>query len=558
MASIEENLREQIAEGPQASPQDPVEVVEAAREDAWLRALLALSDDIGLQAAWARHVSATGEAGGETDAAGRVAWVSAEIEEVDERVDATLEEEGEDDNGAGAAEVLDALARAGVPWAHPSLAARLDAEDDAIRRAAALTMARSEPEELRPWISAGEVVEDVVDVLRAGALAGAEELWDLFLVWRMRLEDLEEDEDGEEGADSGPAAALDAVDGVAATLDPTLYARGVLAGDYGIGWLERPVSVGDFLCVYGATDWLEPLGVLAGAAGATHGMGAFGLAAGLAASAADGVGVEAPEDEEIEALMELVTTDPSEAGTDEAGGEPEWQSTAAELGFGFQMALGDGGFELLLCQAAAHERLVSWGIHSPGLPGLPLSATGEQDVDQESVYWLIGEIAGADKKLGDEAVVVAVRTLCDARTWLRRDREAFQSVCAQMVDMFEGSQSTAIAIARDRLRMELDAEFRANRLEDAESGASLQTALVVGVDAEAPEGTIERLETAAAEDEGLLGMECARLLAEIGTDPALQALGRLWVQEAPVYRAEYMRQLLEEALRFSPPSEGGD
>jgi hypothetical protein len=408
--------------------------------------------------------------------------------------------------------------------------------------AAALTLARGEVQELSGALEETAVIDDVLGALRAAGLEGRSELGEMILFVRIDLEDLAAEADDADDVEGW----IDRLDGVAALLDSELYGRGLLAGDYEDGWLDVPGSVADFLQARGPSDWLEVLGLLElGYDPQTADPDTpFALGARLAVSAAAGIGSTPPEDHEVDGLLELLTVDP-EADEEDGDDGQEWESVATELGFGLQLALGGDAFALPLVQAAAHERLVTWGVHSPGVPGLPLSTTTEEELDTDPVFWLMGEAAGQPvESWNTETRVTVVRTLTDARTWARKGRE---DLAAQLVDMFIDVDDPAVEVAARRLKAEIDPDFAEAMPERKADLLSAADTLSVGVRPEAPDGILDRLESI-AESEGPLGMEAIRLLAENGSAAAQRRLGDLWTQTAPALRSAFVRQALVESL----------
>jgi hypothetical protein len=525
---LETRLRRQILEGPDAASIDPDDCSERADTSRWLRLLLAASDDGALHVARARRCDFD-----DLDAAGRVGWVRAEISEVDDYVDGQLES-GE------SGEALDALARAGVGWWHESLARALD--DEATLGAGSVVAARGAPDALRSAIVSNEVVEEAIDLLRAAALEGADELWDQFLIWRSRLEPAE-DEELDDLADPR-REQLDRIDGIGAMLEPTLYARGVLVGDYETRWLDDSEAVADTLQTYGATDWLEVLGILEAVESPAR-----ELASTLAVCAAHGLGDEPPHEDEIERLLDLLAEEPRPNQK-----ESPWEEMATRLGFGLQIAIGEDAFGLLLAQAAAHERLVTHGVHSPGVSGLPLSATAPDDVDHPTVERLAQEwanrLVSGDDEHRHETIVSAVRTLCDAQTWLHRFPEEFEPLARAVADSFEPVETPAVALARRQLVDVLD-DRRDEAREAFDEAPTLSNAVRLVADAFAPappDAALDCLADAAASGEGTMAMDAGRRLAAVGSRESLERIGDLWVERAPVLRAPFFRLALTDGL----------
>lgn len=535
MDEIEMALCRQIALGPSRAPLDPGEVAEAGESSARVRLLLALTDDEALHAEWARRVDY-----GSQDAFGRAAWLRAEIDRVDETVDEMLA-------ANDGRQVLELLARCEIPWAHEAIERGVD--DPATRPAASLLLARSTPDELRRIVLECEVVEDAVTMLRAAALVGAEQFWAPYIIWRDRIEELTDLEASQR------EDVLRRLDASGAALDPTLFARGLLAGDYGDGWLGEPYAVADFLQIYGPTDWLEVAADLEWSAD-----DALEMASTMAVAAAQGIGSEPPPDDEVRRLLDLLAEEPKPNQK-----ERPWEGLAARLGYGFQMALGgeNDEFAMSLAQAAAHERLVTHGIHSPGIRGLPLSATSSEDFDADQTREVVARIAeGLSESEG--LLVSAVRTLCDGRDWARRDAGEYGDILRETAEAFESTDHDSVRLARERLSAALDSgEIAAGAGESGDT--PLDDALVAvaavasdSADAAGENAHEERLAEAASDSESLLGLDCIRQLGEQqkGGD-ALEHLGRLWLHDAPVSRAPFARRVLVEsiALRVDEPSD---
>lgn len=519
MDDILETLERQIALGPQKVPVSPDEAIDAARSSPLGRLMVALTTDRAVHVEWARATDFE-----ELDTLGRLGWIQADLATVDETIDQELESEGRD-------RMIGLLARSGVGWRHDALLEALD-EEGPVRREAAQVVARSTPGELRRVLVDREVVDDVIALMRAGAVERADELWDQFLIWRGRITDLE-------GVDDETRESyLAQLDGVGACLEPTLYARGLLMGDYGLEWLGHCESVADFLQTYGPTDWLEVLGMLE----AVDHPSAERLTSTLAVAAAAGLESDPPDEDEAEQLLELLG---AQLGGDQQNSE--WETLATDLGFGFQIAMGEEDFALLLAQVAAHERLVTHGIHSPGIPGLPLSATTDEDVDIDQVTEVLeGMIAG---DWNDEQDVRAVRTLCDARVWYRRD-ETNEEIARTVGSMFEQTSREAVETARAQLMASLDeARLEWERSEFGES-STLQGALVLGASDDEPGNAtlVDLLGEEAADRETPLAMDCLRYLGRMPSDGVLEQLAAAWTGEVPTVRAPFARAVLEEAV----------
>jgi len=564
MAQVEQRLLTQIIAGPEQAPVSPEDVVAAAADDRWIRVLLALTDDTGLHAAWARELGVGGAEGLAASAwtgTDKLAWIRAEIDDVDGEIDAALQaaadRDGESVERAGA--ILDALARQEIGWAGDALRAMIESlrSDEQARErvgleALAMVAGLGEPGALRAMLHEAEVVDDVVSLLRGAALMGHTELWDQFLIWQSRL-------DGVDDADE----TIQQVEGAGAVMDPVLFARSLIGGDVEMGWAEDSRSVADFLQVWGPTDWLEVAALL------EHGDDTvMETASVMAVNAARGIGAEAPESEEAEQLIELLEID-----ADESGGSNQsdgWEPLATELGLQFQIAVGatsddadedeSGSFGRLLAQIAAHERLVYHGIHSPGIPGLPLSATSMRYLDLEATTSALRQLAESSSDVASggaagEECIRAVRTLCDLGTWLRREPDEIEGLARQACEMFSMHHSPAIRVARAQIAfglegdsVELPADFEIG-VSDSVVEALVRTGASVGG---REEGLVseEHQEALAelADGESLIAMDAGRRLGTIGEPAVRRRLADLWV-DGPVCRASFFRQLLLESIR---------
>lgn len=508
--AVIDQLKRHVAGG--QAPEGDLGAAIAADAPELVAALFALSDDEAVRGQWAKRVDFE-----QADALGKVAWVASEAAEVEAQIDALLD-------GGEAATVVQALARAGVAWDHPAIAELLD--HDGSRRAAALLMAVADPDEVGEWLDDCEVVEDALEVLRAVALDVAIELDDAFADWHEALDELD-DVDAE-------AARLD---GLFAVLDPNQYARRVLAGEAGIGWLADPPAVADFLQVHGPTSWLEVLGVLEAVEDP-----ALEFASLLAVSAAAGVGFDEPDDDEARELLELLSKAP-DADTE------DWEPLATRLGLGFGVAVApDDELALLSVQVAAHERLVAFDIHSPGIPGLPLTATSQDALDVDASKALLDSIAGLDE-LPEAATAAVVRTLGDLRRLVLHDAERFDELAEQWVGQFLDHGSRAVRLAARHLLVVLDHEAAERAADQLDGLKDIEAALVVSANEPAADDRPLAIASLAehAHLEGPLGLDCARRLAAIGTDDALAALARLWASET-VFRAAFYRDCLFEGV----------
>lgn len=448
------------------------------------------------------------------DAMGKVAWVSSESEEVEQAIDEMLAG-GERETAA------DALARAGVAWDSPAFTELLD--HDGSRRAAALITAIADPQSVAAWLDGCEVIDDALEVLRAAALDVAGDLREAFLAWEEALA---------EGEDADAERAR--LDGLFATLDPENYARRVLAGDSEINWLLDLPVVADFLQVHGPTEWLEVLGLLEATEDRALEFGTL-----LAVCAAAGIGMEPPTEEEAHELLELLTIEPGAK-------VEEWEPLATRLSLGFAVAVApDEDLGLLCAQAAAHERLSSFDIHSPGIPGLPLSATDEDSLDLEASRGLLDSIRELDE-MPVASTLAVIRTLSDLRGLVANDNERFEEHAEHWIEQFLDSDSRAIRLAVRQLLVTIDHEARDREAELLEQSNDIEAALTFSSHPFDEEIVVSALEQH-AHVEGPLGLDCARRLAAIGSDAALAALARLWKSEN-VFRAPFYRDALVEGI----------
>ncbi|MBA2662550.1 MAG: hypothetical protein H0U74_09670 [Bradymonadaceae bacterium] len=451
--------------------------LERAEDNALVVALLALADMPALTKKWLawRRVSGLSELSGVE----RLLYLSIERDDVEQAIDEALAT-------ALAAPVADGLVRAGFPWSHPGLVGLLDSDEG--RAPAAWLLADVGAEELAGWLEACEDDEAALAVARSIGLNGNALYWDEIVAWLELARD-----EGDEDARKGFHAAL-------ANLDPTAYARAVMLGEMEVDWLGQSVCVADFLGAHGPTEWLETLELLAHHAS----QAAFEFAALLAVSAAAGADNELWDSEDVEAMLQCLEI------AREAPGEAVAQFSASGQ-FGFQMALGEeDDLAVLLAEAAIHERLLALGEASPGVGGLPLSATDLEwaplDVAEEFFERML-----AAGELSDEALVALVRTLVDLRQWSEREPEHFGALAARTAKQFKAHPSAAVAAAGARIEQE----------------ASFEHEIIA--------------QTARRED--VIGLDAVRQLVERGGDEALAALVELWVG-GPLERAPFYRESL--------------
>ncbi|MFW5968575.1 MAG: hypothetical protein ACOCV2_13710 [Persicimonas sp.] len=500
-STLLDDLERHVATG--KAPSRDLAVPKEETRDPLVAAVFALSPGPDVRRRWSEAIDFT-----EATAIGKIAWVSSETDEVDEAIDRMLE-------GGDAAIVCEALARAGVAWEHPALIALLD--DDNARPTAALIATAASPDEAVEWLEACEVAEDALEVVRAGALNVAH-IDEGLAYWREELASME-------GTDDLTAR----LDGWSAVLDPEKYARAVLAGDATVDWLDDPVVVADFLQVHGPTEWLDVLGIIEASDEPNGELASF-----LAVSAAAGIGYEEPTDDEIDELHELLAFEPD-------ADIERWQPLATGLGLSFALAIApDDELGLLGVQVAAHERLSAFELHSPGIPGLPLSATHREDLDLDASRALKEGVEQLEH-LHEASVVAAVRTLSDLRALAGHDPERFDEHARQWIDALGDTESPAVRLATASLSAALGSEDA-----PSEGFGTGEAALVRASRPDRPQEVIATLEELAGGD-GPLGLDCARRLAEGGDRSGLRALARLWEGGDP-FRVAFVRDCLFEGV----------
>lgn len=390
----------------------------------------------------------------------RLLYMQVERDEVERAIDRALEAGGA--RGARAKvnsptaaldrmlseSVAQDLARLYIPWSNPALVSMLDGRPNA-RGAAAWLLAWADDDALVEWLEACEDEQHALEAARMAGLLGNTLYWDAIVAWCELAES-----EGDEQVKAGFHAAL-------ACMDPVRYARGVVLGEMEADWILDSPLVADFLQTHGMTDWLETLALFEEAAvgegvaddgeGDSDSRKAFEFAALVALGASAGVQEESGADGEQ--LFRWLEVARNESAAHAA------EKLSASGSFGFQIALGeDDDLVVLLCEAAIHERLLELGEGSPGISGLPLSATDLEWVDLESARALFAAFEGAkqDDAVVGEALVALVHTLVDLRGWSVREPAEFSDLVDQAVAQFADSSNTAVRKACERLKGDVD------------------------------------------------------------------------------------------------------
>lgn len=481
----------------------------------------------------------------------RIAWVSDVSEVVEERIDALLDS----DDPTLPNTLIDTLPRAHVGWTHRRIIDALNA--DATRIGAAWLVAQGAPEALDDWLLDCELIEDALDGFRALALSDTDMPaadWRAFSQWRGALNTAYmETKDPQIRAEFEAAQAR--VTGALATLDLATWARLALGGESDAAWVNHPEVVADFLHAHGTTSWLGVLSMLEAAEDP-----ALGFASLLGVAAASGrnampLGSDPLSDDAAHELIELLQLPADAPAT-------EWEPTAARLGLASALALAgaddaapDDGLGLLLVQVAAHERLLHHGYHSPGLSGLPHSATDPGDVSIEASFELLEEVqkdtVGLDAIAPDMTAMI-LRNCQDLHQKLDKKPEHFEALSNAWADAFADSPSPALRLSSRGLRARLNADQTAHEREILAHAPDLAAALILSQQHLAEPRVIATL-AHHADAPNLLALACGKRLAEIGTRNtpealgALEALAKLWAN-ADCLRAPFFAQCLQDAV----------
>lgn len=457
-------------------------------------AKLAMKGDPGIVDGWYKWRNPEG-----LDAlspAERLLFLQVERDEAEQTIDRVLEAGGtrsgrSEVNSPAAAldrmlseSVAQDLARLYIPWSNPALFQMLDGRVNA-RQAASWILALGDDEGLKTWFEECEDEQHVLEAARVVGLMGNDLYWDVMAEWR----DLAESE-GDDQTKAGFHAAL-------ACLDPMRYARSVVLGEMDVDWIQNTRHVADFLQTHGMTDWLETLALFEKVEQEKGGREAFEFASLVALGASAGV---QGDDVDVEQLFDWLEI----ARSGEVARAAEQLSASGR--FGFQVALGeDDDLLVLLCEAAIHELLLELGEGSPGISGLPLSATDLEWVDLEAAQALFAGFGQAvsNNSVQSEALVALVHTLVDLRGWVAREPEEFGELVLQAIARFEDYPNAAVQEACKRLK----------------GGASVD---------------IDTLKSQGG-GEDITGLDSLRQLLVLETKQAKDALYELWL-EVPVPR----------------------
>jgi hypothetical protein len=287
-------------------------------------------------------------------------------EDVADRIDANLR---------GDPGVLADLVRAGVVWDHPGLPALLD--NPAFRFAAAWMVAQTDRPLLQGWLSDERDPEEVVDVARAAALAGAHELFDTLADWRDALDEVGDPYDAR-------------VDATLFILSPARWGRRFLRGEWEAQLLTDSLAMADLLGASRWSYWSQSLALWEG-----HDV-EFAFVARLVAAGA-GASLTLGFDDDIEPLVAAFDSE-------------DWSTLATHPAFAIANAFipeKDDALTELVLESAAHDLLSTRGVSSPGIRGLPLSPT---EPTGEELEWAAEWLAEIPEELETPFDVVATLT----------------------------------------------------------------------------------------------------------------------------------------------------
>ena len=295
----------------------------------------------------------------------RVLSVAVDRDDVIERVDAHLADDPR---------ILEDLVRSRVTWDHPDIPGLLDRAD--FRIGAAWHLVQTRPDELADWLTAERQVPEVGNVARAVALAAGLELFEPLGEWV----ELARDEPGRWSAK---------IEGALFTLDPRRWARGHLGGMWDAEFLEDWVAMADVLSIAPPSYWSATLAAL------RKESDEFALISRLAAAGASAALLLAPE-EPLERVVDAFDAE-------------DWDVLAQHPLFATAVSLADDEeLHVPVLESAAHDLLSVAGIPSPGIAGLPLSATRPPDDAVEWAARMLNEV-GDDP----EQLIPVVATLFD-------------------------------------------------------------------------------------------------------------------------------------------------
>jgi hypothetical protein len=478
------DLLRSLAQNPRSparAERDALRALFQTRRDDHVAALVALSAEPLIAQA---YLDAAGADWAKLSPVERLVFVQSEDPKVEAAIDRQLA-------GKGASAMCLTLARTGVAWTHDGIEAMLDSDDDQDIAAAAMVLASYEPEGLYGWCDEAAEQGDAGALVALRAALLATEVTGAYPV----LEAMRDDVAGQRGEQiEGILIRLDAL---LALVDPKRWGRGVLGESYTFDWVEQPMLVADVLQAHGETSWLETLALL------ELGESSEGLifASNIAACAAL-AHQEITQESQADALASLLEVTRS--------GDEAWAPRAAGLDCQLALTLGDEDTAPLLVEAIVHERLLYGGFASPGIVGLPLSASDEEGVNLEAARELLDDVSGLDE-LAPSGLVAAVRTLSDLRRWqeLTPDLVAELTEDEELMEALAGHPLAPIRVA-----------------------AKL---IIAGTD----EQTLAQL----ALGHTPVALWAISQLAERAADP-VAALGALWAA-APVERVAYIRMWME-------------
>ena len=292
----------------------------------------------------------------------RVLSRTADLEEVADRIDATLVEDPS---------VLADLCRAQITWFHPELVALLD--QPSRRISAAWMLSHTEFELLLDWLDGDRTPEELVDVARAVAPSGVPELFDALSPWLGAIR-----EDAPDCAAHLEAALF--------VLSPQSWGRGFLRGQWDAAFLHDSVAMADILCASGQSYWSGAL-ALFDPASEPFGAIARMIVAGAAANLHFGI------DDPPPAIVNAFYVE-------------DWPTLMAHPAFAIACTLAEEeSWQQVLLESAVHDVLGARGIESPGLGGLPLSSS-HPDAEEIATALQMRDRTDVDP-------IAAVATICD-------------------------------------------------------------------------------------------------------------------------------------------------